>query len=162
MAGEAPPFGSLINPADPRFLPPGNMPDRMARYCLETGQAPPNGVGEIVRCALESLALQYRKTLHEVERLTAMRVEQLHVVGGGSQNRLLNQFTADATGIPVLTGPVEATAIGNVLVQAICMGELDSLATARELVRRSFEVTTFKPQEREHWNTAAEKFAKLK
>jgi rhamnulokinase len=162
MAADAPAFGPLINPTDPRFLPPGNMPDRIARYCVETGQMPPDGVGETVRCALESLALQYRKTLREVEQLTGVHVQQLHVVGGGSQNRLLNQFTADATGIPVLAGPMEATAIGNVLVQAIAMGELDSLSTARELVRRSFEVTTFEPREKERWHMAAEKFAKLK
>ena len=162
MAGEAPAAGPLINPADPRFVAPGDMPERIAKYCVETGQRPPESVGATIRCALESLALQYRNTLREVERLTETRIEQLHIVGGGSQNHLLNQFTANATGIPVIAGPTEATAIGNVLVQAIAMGELDSLRTARELVRRSFEVITFEPREQEHWNAAAETFAGLK
>jgi len=162
MAGEAPASGPLINPADPRFVAPGDMPERIAKYCVETGQIPPDGVGETIRCALESLALQYRKTLRELERLTGTRIEQLHIVGGGSQNQLLNQFTANATGIPVVAGPTEATAIGNVLVQAIATGELDSLRTARELVRRSFEVITFEPCEQERWNRAAETFARLK
>lgn len=162
MAGDVPAPGPLINPADPRFVAPGDMPERMAKYCVETGQIPPDGVGETIRCALESLALQYRKTLRELERLTGTRIEQLHVVGGGSQNQLLNQLTANATGIPVIAGPTEATAIGNVLVQAMAMGELDSLRTARELVRRSFEVITFEPREQERWNGAAETFAKLK
>jgi len=161
-AAEAPPLGPLISPADPRFLAPGEMPKRIADYCVETGQMPPDGIGETIRCALESLALQYRKTLRELERLTATRIQQLHVVGGGSQNRLLNQFTANATGIPVLAGPTEATAIGNVLVQAITMGELKSLREARQLVRNSFEIETFEPRETEHWDEAAERFGKLK
>jgi len=162
MADEAPAAGPLINPADARFVAPGDMPERIAKYCVETGQMPPDGVGETIRCALESLALQYGKTLCELERLTGTRIEQLHIVGGGSQNQLLNQFTANATGIPVIAGPTEATAIGNVLVQAITMGELDSLRTGRELVRRSFEVITFEPREQERWNGLAETFAKLK
>lgn len=160
MAADAPAFGPLINPADARFLAPGDMTERIAKYCVESGQMPPDGIGETIRCALESLALQYRKTLREIEQLTGTRVEQLHIVGGGSQNRLLNQFTANATGIPVLAGPAEATAIGNVLVQAITMGELDSLRNARELVRKSFELVKFEP--RENWDAGAETFAKLK
>jgi rhamnulokinase len=160
MAAEAPARGPLISPADPRFLTPGDMPERIRKYCVETGQMPPDGVGETVRCALESLALQYRKTLREVEQLTDTRVEHLHIVGGGSQNRLLNQFTANATGVPVIAGPAEATATGNVLVQAITMGELPSLRAARELVRMSFEMTIFEP--RENWDETAETFAKLK
>jgi rhamnulokinase len=162
MATEAAALGPLINVADPRFVAPGDMPERMAKYCVETGQIPPDGVGETIRCALESLALQYRKTLGELECLTETRIEQLHIVGGGSQNQLLNQLTANATGIPVIAGPTEATAIGNVLVQAMAMGELDSLRTARELVRRSFEVRTFEPREQERWNAAAEVFGRLK
>lgn len=161
-AAEAPPLGPLISPADPRFLAPGEMPKRIADYCVETGQMPPDGIGETIRCALESLALQYRKTLRELERLTGSKIKQLHIVGGGSQNRLLNQFTANATGVPVLAGPTEATAIGNVLVQAITMGELKSLREARQLVRRSFEIETFEPRETERWDEAAERFGKLK
>jgi len=160
-AAAAPPLGPLINPADPRFIAPGDMPKRIADYCVESGQRPPDGVGETIRCALESLALQYRKTLHELERLISEQVEQLHIVGGGSQNRLLNQFAANATGIPVIAGPVEATALGNVAVQAIASGELPSLAAAREIIGKSFELETFEPQEKDLWNSAAERFANL-
>jgi rhamnulokinase len=160
-AGEAPPLGPLISPADPRFLAPGEMPTRIADYCVQTGQMPPDGIGETIRCALESLALQYRKTLRELERLTGNKIKQLHIVGGGSQNRLLNQFTANATGLPVLAGPTEATAIGNVLVQAITMGELRSLREARQLVRKSFQIETFEPQDRDAWESATERFVRL-
>jgi rhamnulokinase len=160
-AAAAPPLGPLINPADPRFIAPGDMPKRIADYCVESGQMPPDGIGETIRCALESLALQYRKTLAELERLTGERIEQLHIVGGGSQNRLLNQFTANATGIPTISGPVEATALGNVVVQAIASGELPSLAAAREIIGKSFKLETFEPQEKDLWNSAAERFANL-
>ena len=160
-AAGAPVLGSLINPADPRFVAPGDMPKRIADYCVESGQMPPDGIGETVRCALESLALQYRKTLRELQRLTGDHIEQLHIVGGGSQNRLLNQFTANATGVPVITGPVEATALGNVIVQAIASGELRSLEAAREMIGKSFKLETFEPQEGDLWNSAAERFLKL-
>ena len=160
-AAAAPPLGPLINPADPRFIAPGDMPKRIADYCVESGQMPPDGIGETVRCALESLALQYRKTLRELERLTGERIEQLHIVGGGSQNRLLNQFAANATGIPVITGPVEATALGNVVVQAIASGELPSLDAARAVIEKSFKLETFEPQDRDVWNSAAERYANL-
>jgi len=160
-ADAAPPLGPLINPVDPRFIAPGDMPKRIADYCVESGQMPPDGIGETIRCALESLALQYRKTLRELERLTGERIEQLHVLGGGSQNRLLNQFTANATGLPAIAGPVEATALGNVVVQAIASGELPSLAAAREVIGKSFKLETFEPQGRDLWNSAAERFANL-
>jgi rhamnulokinase len=160
-AAAAPPLGPLINPADPRFMRPGDMPKRIADYCVESGQMPPDGVGETIRCALESLALQYRKTLRDLEQLTGERIGQVHVIGGGSQNRLLNQFTANATGVPVIAGPIEATALGNIAVQAITSRELHSLEEARALIGKSFQAETFAPAERELWNSAAERFAKL-
>jgi rhamnulokinase len=122
---------------------------------------PPDGIGETIRCALESLALQYRKTLADLAKLTNQAIEQLHIVGGGSQNRLLNQFTANATGIPTIAGPVEATALGNVVVQAIASRELPSLGAAREMIGKSFKLETFEPQDRDLWNSAAERFANL-
>jgi rhamnulokinase len=161
-ATAAPPLGPLINPGDPRFLAPGDMPKRIADYCVESGQMPPDGVGETVRCALESLALQYRKTLRELETLTGERIEQVHIVGGGSQNRLLNQFTANAASAPVMAGPVEATALGNIAVQAITSGELRSLEEARALIGKTFRLETFEPQEQDLWDSAAERFGKLK
>lgn len=160
-AALAAPHGPLINPTDPRFVAPGDMPKRMADYCVESGQMPPDGLGETVRCALESLALQYRKTLREIEQLTGDRIEELHIIGGGSQNTLLNQFTANATGVRVVAGPVEATAMGNIIVQAIASGELPSLASARALIARSVETATYEPREQESWDAAAERFAKL-
>ena len=161
QAAAAPRLGPFINPTDPRFIAPGDMPKRIADYCVATGQMPPDGIGETVRCALESLALQYRKTLHELQRLTGDHIEQLHIVGGGSQNWLLNRFTANATGIPATAGPVEATALGNVIVQAIVSGELPSLEAAREMVGKSFKLETFEPQDRDAWNSAAERFGNL-
>jgi rhamnulokinase len=160
-AAAAPPLGPLINPTDPRFIAPGDMPKRIADYCVESGQMPPDGVGETVGCALESLALQYRNTLRELEQLTGERIGQVHIIGGGSQNRLLNQFTANATGLPVVAGPVEATALGNIAVQAITSRELPSLEDAHALIAKSFQLETFAPAERDLWDSAAERFAKL-
>ena len=117
--------------------------------------------GDCVRCALESLALAYRWVLEKLEALTGRRREVIHVVGGGSQNALLCQFTADACDRPVLAGPVEATAIGNVLVQALGLGMLGSLAEAREVVRQSFEVRTFTPQRPDDWQAPYARYQKL-
>jgi rhamnulokinase len=161
LAGEACPFAALINPADPRFLPPGGMPSRIAEFCRETGQTPPESPGATVRCVLESLALFYRRTMVSLEDLLGRRMERLHIVGGGSRNNLLNQFTANALQIPVLAGPVEATALGNVLVQAIALGHLPSLAVARDVVRQSFSVTEITPAGRDEWNDAWSSFQRL-
>jgi len=151
MAEASPPFGAVVNPNDDSFIFPGNMPEALAAYCKRTGQAAPAGVGPTVRLALEGLALCYRWVLERLERLTGRRLETIHIVGGGSQNVLLNQFTADACGRPVVAGPVEATAIGNLLTQAVGLGLLGSLADAREVVRRSFEVRTFEPKDADAW-----------
>jgi rhamnulokinase len=159
LAAEAPPFVSLINPADARFLAPPHMPEAIAAFCRDTGQPVPATPGAFIRCALESLALLYRRTLGQIEQLTERKIERLHIVGGGSRNQLLNQFTADALQIPVLAGPVEATAAGNVLVQAIVLGQLDSLAAARQIVRDSFPVATVEPGDATAWNEAFERFA---
>lgn len=158
QAETAPAFASLVNPNDPSFILPANMPAALADFCRRSGQPAPDGVGGTVRCALESLALCYRWVLERLEALTGRRAEIIHIVGGGCQNGLLNQFTADACNRPVLAGPVEATAIGNVLVQALGGGVLGSLADAREVVRRSFEVRTFTPQEPVAWQAPYERF----
>jgi rhamnulokinase len=162
LAESTPPFVSLVNPDDDSFILPPSMPDALADFCRRTGQPPPADAGATVRCALESLALCYRWVLEKLEQLTGMRLETIHVVGGGSQNALLNQFTADACNRPVLAGPVEATAIGNILVQALGLGILGSLAEAREVVRRSFEVRTFTPQNAEAWQEPYERFVALR
>ena len=110
LAGAAPPFESLINLADPRFLTPGDMPAKVQAYCKETGQTVPRKPGPILRCVLESLALLYRKTLREIEQVTGQKIERLYIVGGGTKNTLLNHFTANALQLPVVLGPREASA----------------------------------------------------
>lgn len=161
LATEARPFVSLINPADPRFMAPGGMPARIADYCRETGQPIPSSPGAFIRCALESLALLYRQTLLQIEQLTGHKIERLHIVGGGSQNSLLNQLTANALQLPVLAGPTEATAAGNVLIQAAALGHLPSLSAIRETVRSSFQVTQVLPEPGAEWGQQYKRFEKL-
>jgi rhamnulokinase len=162
MAEKASPFVSVVNPNDDSFLLPANMPEALAAYCRRTSQPAPADAGATVRCALESLALCYRWVLERLEGLTGKRLETIHIVGGGCQNVLLNQLTADACGRQVVAGPVEATAIGNVLTQAIGLGALGSLADAREVVRRSFEVHTFEPRNADAWQEPYARFQKLR
>ncbi|WP_055479910.1 rhamnulokinase [Sphaerimonospora mesophila] len=142
-AARARPFAAVIDPDDPVFLPPGDMPGRIAGYCERTGQRPPDGREATVRCVLESLALAYRRTLRQAVRLSGRDVEVVHVVGGGARNATLCQMTADATGLPVVAGPVEAAALGNGLVQARARGEVDDI---RDLVRRSAPLRTYRPR----------------
>jgi rhamnulokinase len=157
----APPFVSLINPDDARFLSPDAMPEKIADFCRETGQPVPADIGACVRCIYESLALFYGVTLRRTERLTGKKIERLHIVGGGSKDATLNQFTANALKIPVLAGPTECSALGNILVQAIALGHLASHAAAREVVRNSFALKTFTPQDSAQWDAAAARFEKL-
>jgi rhamnulokinase len=161
LAEMAPPFLSLVNPNDECFILPTAMPAALADYCHRTGQPVPADVAATVRCALESLALAYRQVLDRLEELSGKRLETIHIVGGGSQNTLLCQLTADACNRPVLAGPVEATAIGNVLVQAIGLGLLGSLADGREVVRRSFEVQEYTPKQPDAWQGPYARFQKL-
>jgi rhamnulokinase len=161
MAAESKPFRSLINPGADEFLAPESMPGQIAEFCRRTGQAVPASEGEFVRCALESLALLYRRTLQQIEQLIGRKVERLHIVGGGSNNELLNQFTANAVQIPVLAGPSEATAIGNILIQAIALGHLPSLSAAREVIRKSTRLRSVEAQDGAAWDAAFKRFEKL-
>jgi rhamnulokinase len=151
LASEAEPLRSLINPADPRFAKPDDMPKKIVDFCRETNQPVPATHGATVRCILESLAWLYGRTLTEIETVTGRKINVLHIVGGGSKNALLNQLAADATGRIVRTGPVEATAIGNCLIQALALGHLSSLEELREVVRRSFETSTCPPKPDARW-----------
>jgi rhamnulokinase len=154
LAAEAKPFLAVIDPDSDVFLHPGDIPEKIRAYCADTNQPVPQTQGEIVRVALESLAIKYRFVLERLEELIGKRLEPLHIIGGGTRNRLLNQFTADAIGRTVVTGPVEATAIGNILMQAITLGQLDSLGDARLLVRRSFEIEEYHPRKQDGWEKA--------
>jgi rhamnulokinase len=154
LAGEAAPFQAVVDPDDPSFFKPGNMPLRVQDFCRRTGQQIPASKGQIVRCVLESLALKYRFVLEHLDELVGRRLGPVHIVGGGSQNKLLNQFTADASGRHVVAGPVEATAIGNVVMQAMAGGEISSLAEGRALVRESFPATIFEPVTSAGWDEA--------
>ncbi|GAA2841873.1 rhamnulokinase family protein [Kribbella solani] len=146
-AAGAPPFAVLIDPDAPEFLAPGNMPGRIDEHCRRTGQEPPRSRAAVVRCILESLALAYRRTLRSARAIAGRDVDVLHVIGGGSRNELLCQLTADATGLPVLAGPVEASALGNVLVQARALGELlPDLDAMRALVRSTHRLRQYQPQ----------------
>jgi rhamnulokinase len=160
-AQSAEPLRSLIDPDDPRFFHPADMPAEIAAFCSETGQPIPETVGQFIRCCLESLALKYRLVLAWLEDVTGTRIEVVHIVGGGSQNRLLNQLTASACARPVVAGPVEATAIGNVLIQARTAGELGTLADGRAVVRESFQLDYFDPQPDSRWLEATERFHRL-
>jgi rhamnulokinase len=161
LADASPPFVSLVDPDDSSFYLPLSMPAALAQFCQRTGQRAPTEPGAVIRCALESLALRYRWVLEKLENLLERRLETIHVVGGGSQNVLLCQLTADACNRPVLAGPVEATAIGNVLVQAIGLGLLGSLTDAREVVRRSFDVVPYTPQNPDAWHEPYERFLRF-
>jgi rhamnulokinase len=154
LAEAAPPLASLINPDDGRFVAPKDMTEAIRQYCRETDQAVPDSEGAVVRCALESLAMRYRRVLGWVEQLNGQKIETIHIVGGGTQNKLLSQMAADACNRRVVAGPVEATAIGNVMMQAVSAGAIGSIADAREVIRRSFDVEQYVPRNTAAWDDA--------
>jgi rhamnulokinase len=150
LATEAAPFQSIINPDDPRFLNPPDMPETIQQYCRETSQAVPETEGQIIRCVYESLALKYAQVVDSLEELTGERIEVIHIVGGGSKNAVLNTFTANACNRSVIAGPTEATALGNLLIQARAKGEVGSLAELREISRASSDLQAFTPDSAQH------------
>lgn len=157
------PFRSLVDPDDVVFLPPGDMPSRIREFCNKTGQPIPESVADVMRTVYESLALKYRLVLDHLIHLTGRTVDRIHIIGGGSQNILLNQMTADATGRLVVAGPTEATALGNAIVQLIALGELDSIAHAREILSRTVGTKHFEPNRTQSaaWDDAYERFKPL-
>ena len=161
MAADCPGFRSIINPDDPVFLPPGNMPERVRQFCKNTDQPVPETKGEIVRCVLDSLALRYRATIEDLDEMLCRRHEPIHIVGGGTQNKFLSQLTADVTGRQVIAGPVEATATGNVLIQAMGRGFVESLDEVRQIVRNSFDLETYNPRDIVGVDEAYSKFVDL-
>lgn len=162
MAAGAPPFGALVEPDHPGFLPPGNMPVRIRGFCEKTGQRLAEGPEAVVRCVFESLALKYRWVLERAAEVSGQTVETVHVVGGGARNALLCQLTADAVRRPVVAGPVEATVMGNIMVQAFARGYVGSLEEIRELVRSSTEIQVYLPGDGAgRWDEAYERFSAL-
>ncbi|XAM00896.1 rhamnulokinase [Phycisphaeraceae bacterium D3-23] len=160
-AEQATPFATLLDPGHPPFSKPNGMLTKMADYAAQTSQTVPETPGAFVRAALESLALTYRKTLEQLESVLDTHYDVLHVVGGGGKNELLNQMTADAIGRPVVVGPYEATAAGNVLVQAMGAGDISHLAAARRVIADSFEPVRYQPQDTAAWDAAYVRFGKL-
>jgi rhamnulokinase len=161
QAARAPAFAAFMDPDAPEFQAPPDMPGAIAAFCRRTGQSAPADTGALTRMILESLALKYRRTKELLEQVTAKPVSTLHIVGGGSQNDLLNQFAADATACRVVAGPVEATSLGNVLMQLYALGEIGSLAEGRALTRRSFATKTFQPRDPAAWDAAYVRFQKI-
>jgi rhamnulokinase len=159
LAAEAAPFSVILDPD--AFAEPGDMPQRITGYCRNSGQEPPRSPAECVRALLEGLALRYRLVLERMDKLTGRKTDIIHVVGGGARNQLLNQFTANCTGVPVLAGPPEATAVGNILVQAMGAHELNGLDEIRRVVRRSFAPSRFEPREGRAWAQAYERFLRI-
>lgn len=157
------PFRSIINPDDALFATAGDLPGRIVEYCKKTGQPAPENVGQIVRCIFESLALRYRWTAEKLEELTGKKYNVINIVGGGTKDELLCRFTANGTGRKVLAGPVEATAIGNILMQAYAAGEVSDIKAARKIVRDSFEIKEYEPDTslKDGWDKAYEKFCSL-
>ncbi len=161
LAEQAPPFAAFVDPDAPEFLNPEDMPESIRGFCRRTGQRPPEGQGPIIRCVLESLALKYRAVLDDLASVVPEPIETVHIIGGGSQNWVLNRFTADATGRTVVAGPVEATAIGNILGQALALGRVGSLEEARRIVAASFRLETYEPHPSPAWDEAFGRFLRI-
>jgi len=151
LAASAPECGSVMDITAPEFIDPGDMPTRIRNFCRNTNQPIPQTDGEVARCILESLAYHYRSLLEDFERLLGKRLSVVHIIGGGSKNSLLNQITANCVNRPVIAGPVEATAVGNLLMQALGLGYLSSVSEIRSVVRNSFQPNIFQPQRPAQW-----------
>lgn len=161
LAKEAEPFKCFIDPDAPEFTPAGNIPKRIREYCEKSGQYVPQTVGEIMRCIYESLALKYKAAISELEECTGKKFETLYMIGGGTKDKFLSALTANSCGITVSSGPVEATAMGNVLIQLMAQGEVENLSRAREIVRVSEKISYFEPENTDEWEKAYEKYEKV-
>ncbi len=161
LAADAAPMQSFINLEEPEFYRAGDMPRRVREYCRRTKQHVPESIGEIARCVYESLAMRYRYTMDQLEAITGRRLKALHIVGGGSQNALLNRFAANAIGRPVYAGPTESACIGNALVQACAIGELSGLAELRQVVKKSFQIDIYEPKDRDFWEEKYQQYKEI-
>jgi sugar (pentulose or hexulose) kinase len=161
LAIDAPAFSSFIDPDDPVFAIPGDMPEKIQRFCQRTGQSVPESKGAILRVATDSIALKYRITYNKITALAGKSFQRLRSGGGGIQNRHLSQATANALGIDVVAGPIEATSCGNIALQMTATGYLKDISAARSLIESSFEFITYTPEDQEAWQQAFEQFNKL-
>jgi len=158
LARQSEPFKFLINPDDSMFLNPRDMTQAVRDYCYQTAQGTPHTHGETIRCIYDSLALKYRYTLEQIREVTDQPIEVIHIIGGGANNEFLNQLTADSTGLNVIAGPTEATAIGNILIQAKALGYVDSLTEIRQIVCQSFDLIKFHPSKEFDWDAAYDRY----
>lgn len=161
MAKETELLKCFIDPDAPEFVPQGNIPRRIREYCKNTNQPIPESIGEMVRCINESLALKYRKALEEIEDCTGKTYDTIYMVGGGTQSKLLCQFTANSCGRKVVAGPVEATVLGNLVLQLVASGDVKDLYEARTLIANSQKIDVYEPQDQDLWNQAYERFCDL-
>lgn len=161
QASKSEPFKCLVNPDGDVFANPTIMTQAIANYCNNTGQPTPQTIGEYVRCIFESLALRYKEIFDSLQELAPFEIKKLHVIGGGSKNNLLNQFTANALNVPIITGPSEATAIGNIMLQAKALNLVNSLSDMRKVINNSVHPETFLPQDVEIWNKAYAKYLQI-
>jgi sugar (pentulose or hexulose) kinase len=157
-AAKSMPLRSFIDPDHPEFSSPGDMPESIRSYCAATGQAVPQTTGEVVRCCLESLCMSYRLTLDRIEQLTQERIEVVRVVGGGSRNKFLCRMIADACNRCAISGPAEASALGNALLQLIAIGEIADLSEGRQIIAQSYPQEIFPPDDSAAWHEAYERF----
>lgn len=160
-AMKQPAFQSIINPDDPMFANPASMVEAIQAYCEQTGQHVPQGYAETCRCIFESLALRYRQVFGYLTEMASFPINVLHIIGGGSLNNDLNQFTSDSLGVEVLAGPQEGTALGNIMVQAKAAGEVKNLWDMRKVIANSIELKEFTPKDKEKWDIAYKKFLKI-
>jgi rhamnulokinase len=161
QAKNAQEFQNFIDPMDDSFMNPPNMVDAIKSYCRSHDQAPPESVGQISRAIFESLAFKYKQVMENLEDLIDKKIKILHIIGGGSQNELLNQFTANVLNIPVVSGPIEATAIGNILIQALALNRIQDVNELRQIVQKSFPIKQFTPKENQKWENAYKRYIEI-
>lgn len=159
-AWKAEPFKSFIDPDYVAFATPGNMPEKIRKFCRDTNQAVPEGEGEIIRCIAQSLAFKCRMTLEALEDILGKKIDVIHMIGGGIKDSMVCSFIAHATGRKVLAGPVEATSTGNAIVQFMSLGKIENLTEGREIIKNSFPIKTYEPEDSDKWNAAYEEFKK--
>jgi rhamnulokinase len=160
-AMKVPAFQSLISPDSPCFANPVSMIEAIQNYCKVTGQYVPETYGEITRCIFDSLALRYRQVMNILREMAGFPIERLHIIGGGSRNQQLSQFTSNAVNLPVTTGPVEGTAIGNIMLQAKAAGLVETIGEMRQLIAKSIETQEYLPQDAELWDKGYEKYLSI-